>query len=247
MRRSHRPILLAHLQPGQVRRRASALSPGHSSDFWRSAMFDTHIVGRFVAPCLGLALASVLIAGCVGDGVTVPEGAAGDAGQPGLAAVSSTVSSEQVDSHVRVQLAELRQATARYHDTLRAMADGWSVRFPEPCLTHSDFGGMGFHLFNPGLADGEVDVTEPELLVYEPRRDGKLQLVGAEYVVPFSVRPETASPPVLFGHEFHHVEAFGVWGLHVWAWQNNPDGVFADWNPRVSCEHADDVRDFAEE
>ena len=24
--------------------------------------------------------------------------------------------------------------------------------------------------------------------------------------------------------------------LHVWAWKDNPDGMFVDWNPRVSCE-----------
>jgi hypothetical protein len=24
--------------------------------------------------------------------------------------------------------------------------------------------------------------------------------------------------------------------LHVWAWKTNPSGMFADWNPRVSCE-----------
>ena len=24
--------------------------------------------------------------------------------------------------------------------------------------------------------------------------------------------------------------------LHVWAWRDNPKGVFADWNTRVSCE-----------
>ncbi len=25
------------------------------------------------------------------------------------------------------------------------------------------------------------------------------------------------------------------YALHVWAWRSNPDGVFADWNPNVSC------------
>lgn len=23
--------------------------------------------------------------------------------------------------------------------------------------------------------------------------------------------------------------------LHVWAWKANPDGVFVDWSPTVSC------------
>jgi hypothetical protein len=24
--------------------------------------------------------------------------------------------------------------------------------------------------------------------------------------------------------------------LHVWAWRENPNGAFADWNTRVSCD-----------
>jgi hypothetical protein len=24
--------------------------------------------------------------------------------------------------------------------------------------------------------------------------------------------------------------------LHVWAWRDNPNGAFVDWNNRVSCE-----------
>jgi hypothetical protein len=24
--------------------------------------------------------------------------------------------------------------------------------------------------------------------------------------------------------------------MHVWVWKTNPNGVFADWNPNVSCE-----------
>ena len=24
--------------------------------------------------------------------------------------------------------------------------------------------------------------------------------------------------------------------LHVWAWKDNPNGMFVDWNPAVSCE-----------
>ncbi|HEX9707342.1 MAG TPA: hypothetical protein VGA24_06845 [Steroidobacteraceae bacterium] len=30
-------------------------------------------------------------------------------------------------------------------------------------------------------------------------------------------------------------EVSAFYEIHVWAWRNNPDGTFADWNPRVSC------------
>jgi hypothetical protein len=26
------------------------------------------------------------------------------------------------------------------------------------------------------------------------------------------------------------------YALHVWAWRDNPNGAFVDWNPHVSCE-----------
>jgi hypothetical protein len=47
-----------------------------------------------------------------------------------------------------------------------------------------------------------------------------------------------SEPPELFGQHFHRNEAFGIWALHVWVWRNNPSGLFADWNPRVSCAAA---------
>jgi len=27
--------------------------------------------------------------------------------------------------------------------------------------------------------------------------------------------------------------------LHVWAWKDNPNGLYADWNPRVNCLRAE--------
>ena len=48
--------------------------------------------------------------------------------------------------------------------------------------------------------------------------------------------------PVLEGQRFHFNESpnrFGLpafYELHVWAWRDNPNGTFVDWNPRVSCD-----------
>lgn len=50
------------------------------------------------------------------------------------------------------------------------------------------------------------------------------------------------APPVLMGQLFNYVGSPNRYGipafyeLHVWAWKNNPSGMFADWNPMVSCE-----------
>jgi hypothetical protein len=31
--------------------------------------------------------------------------------------------------------------------------------------------------------------------------------------------------------------------LHVYAWKHNPEGMFATWNPTITCEHNDAVDD----
>jgi hypothetical protein len=90
---------------------------------------------------------------------------------------------------------------------------------------------MGIHYVNGNLVgDGKLDPSRPVALMYEPR-NGKLELVGVEYIVMAGAWDAgNKTPPTL-------IPAF--YTLHVWAWKPNPRGVFADWNPRVSCaEHA---------
>jgi len=36
-----------------------------------------------------------------------------------------------------------------------------------------------------------------------------------------------------------------VWALHVWAWRENPSGLYANWNPKVSCQYATNVVNMA--
>ena len=49
-------------------------------------------------------------------------------------------------------------------------------------------------------------------------------------------------PPVLEGQTFQLVTSPNRYGLpaffelHVWAWRDNPNGAFVDWNNKVSCE-----------
>ena len=96
-------------------------------------------------------------------------------------------------------------------------------------------GGMGFHYGNVGLIDGSVQVDQPELLLYQPLENGRLKLVAVEYIIPYTFVPRDAPAPVLFGQTFSQNDTFQLWGLHVWAWKENPSGLFAPWNPRVSC------------
>jgi hypothetical protein len=143
-------------------------------------------------------------------------------------------SNAPISGQVQRQIARLRELTAPFHDFQTAVAAGWGMPIPG-CFSDSKLGGMGYHFGNPALIDGAVDALEPELLVYEPQKNGKLRLVAVEYLVP--VEAWTASePPHLYGQSFHRYEEF--WVLHVWHFRHNPSGVFADFSPTVSCQFA---------
>ncbi len=153
-----------------------------------------------------------------------PEGASA----PGLA--SATTADE---------IAQLRRVVAPFHDFEAAVAAGWSVQFT-PCLEAPGLGGMGFHYANPAFVGdgGAVELLQPELLLYEPEKNGKLRFVGVEYIVPFADHPATEAPPTLLGQEFDLVPDAGLWGLHIYVGRHNSSGIFFAWNPKVSCEHA---------
>ena len=144
-------------------------------------------------------------------------------------------------SDVEKDLATLRRVTAPFHDFDVAFHAGWKAQIT-PCMTDpAGTGGMGFHYGNTDLFDGLAQVDKPELLLYEPGENGRLRLVAVEYIIPYTFHARDAEPPVLFGQDFQRNDTFQLWGLHAWAWKDNPSGIFANWNPRVTCEHSSDV------
>lgn len=185
---------------------------------------------RATRPLLGLALAAI-VAACDGPAVT----ATASIDVPGPLA-----SQTGLGAAINKDLATLRQATAAFHQFDVAKAAGWSAAITG-CMTDPALGGMGYHYGKVGLIDGSVSVDQPELLLYEPEKNGTLRLVAAEYIIPYTFHARSAEPPVLFGQQFKRVDAFQLWGLHAWAWEENPSGIFADWNPRVTCEDAPDA------
>jgi hypothetical protein len=102
---------------------------------------------------------------------------------------------------------------------------------------------MGIHFVNGDLVgDGALDAAQPEALIYEVK-GGQERLAGVEYVViAEGWHASHEAPPVLMGQLFHYVGSPNRYGippfyeLHVWAWKNNPNGTFTDWNPKVSCD-----------
>ena len=125
-------------------------------------------------------------------------------------------------------------------------------------------GAMGIHFFRPDLlgisappnprVDGNgthTDFNKPAILIYEPQSDGTVQLVAVEnlvfaaawrahgqtappsfYGVPYDTMQDDPSTPVDEAHMFEpHFDR------HVWLFRDNPNGIFAQYNPAVSCGH----------
>jgi hypothetical protein len=124
-------------------------------------------------------------------------------------------------------------------------------------------GGMGIHFFRPDLlgitappnprVDGNgthTDFRKPSILIYEPREDGTLELVAVENLV-FKEAWEAAGNsrrPTFHGVEYDHMfddpgtgsidEAHGFephYDRHVWLYRPNANGMFAQFNPTVTC------------
>ena len=126
-------------------------------------------------------------------------------------------------------------------------------------------GAMGIHYFRPDLlgitappnprVDGNgthTDFRNPAILIYEPQADGSLELVAVENLV-FEAAWRSAgndSPPTFHGRPYERMAddpATAVdeahmfephFDRHVWVFRDNPNGVFAPYNPNVSCAHA---------
>jgi hypothetical protein len=137
---------------------------------------------------------------------------------------------------VAAQLGRLRELIGPLHNVAAAQAAKYIDAIPG-CFIDAKLGGMGFHFAKGGAIDGNLNELEPEVLVYEPEKDGRLQLVAVEFIIPFELAPRNGPPPTLFnGRPFTPFDANGVWGLHAWIFKDNPSGMFADWNPTVNCD-----------
>jgi hypothetical protein len=161
-----------------------------------------------------------------------------------LPALSHGGDADASAEHIQQQIADVRRATRPFFDVQAAITAGY-VPFADKdgyCVSQPGAGGMGIHYLNGGLIDAVLDPLKPEALMYEPKKNGRLELVGVEYIV-FqeawdALHPQ---PPVLFGHPFHLVRAPNrcnvpaFYELHLWVWEHNRNGLFNDWNPSVRC------------
>lgn len=128
----------------------------------------------------------------------------------------------------------------------------------------ASLGAMGVHYFRPDLlgitappnprvngSGTHTDFRKPSILIYEPQADGSLTLVAVENLV-FQKSWKASGrsvPPTFHGvaydtmqdnpataiDEAHKFEPH--YDRHVWVYRTNPNGVFAQFNPNVSCKH----------
>jgi hypothetical protein len=125
---------------------------------------------------------------------------------------------------LKEQLAAARRATAKYRDVDVAVRDGYediNVNVPR----------MGKHYLKSDLMDDTFDPAKPEILVYAPGKDERLQLVAVEYA-----QPLTQTPPEGFtgnDDKWFPNPKYNLWTLHAWVWLDNPAGMFEQFNPRV--------------
>jgi hypothetical protein len=124
-------------------------------------------------------------------------------------------------------------------------------------------GNMGVHYFRPDLlgitgppnprvsgTGTHTDFNRPAILIYEPQQNGKLELVAVENLVfidawekagrkdipsfrgvPYDRMQDDPATTVDEAHLFApHYDR------HVWLYRENPNGVYAQFNPNVSCK-----------
>jgi hypothetical protein len=183
------------------------------------------LIQKSIMPTLSLALLHSLI-------MAAPLFAA-DKSSHHMAAHEPAVSASLVQA--------VREGTRQFIDVNNATAAGYGPFLG--CVAGPDHGAMGIHYVNGTLLGNlTLDPAQPQALIYEPS-NGKLRLVGVEFILDSAtwLAANNNTPPVLDGQVFNFVDApnrFNIpsfFELHVWAWRDNPQGAFVDWNNNVNC------------
>lgn len=151
------------------------------------------------------------------------------------AMTASTLAPTAAVGRGQSSLAEVRKATARFHDVQEAIAAGYGPT--TECVP-----GMGYHFVNFRQFGG-MDPLKPDALIYAANKHGRLRLVAVEW---FKVDGDQnlatdGDRPSMFGKQFDgpmpgHGPGMPIhYDLHAYLWQGNPDGVLATWNRNIDC------------
>ena len=185
----------------------------------------------------------------------------GPAGSDDAASAASVAPDAEVES-IRAATARFRDVNIALKEGY--VRDPMNHCFIAPFEGYpKQLGAMGIHYFRPDLlgitettlpingTGTHTDFTRPGILLYEPQEDGRLELVAVENLVFAEAwhRREKARPSFR-GNEFYRMidnlattdvnEAHMFmphYELHMWLYRDNPNGMFAQFNPNVTCEH----------
>ena len=152
-----------------------------------------------------------------------------------MSLVSCEKNEEEPKDEVAQMIEEVRAITQSYTVHSNGVAAGWATDL-SGCVAHPTEGGMGHHFGRLEYIDGRINHLEPQVLLYAPDANGTMELLGVEYLIPFAIHSEDKEPPTLFGQNYHKNQQIEMWALHLWSEKENPNGMFYDWNPDVSCQ-----------
>ena len=193
-------------------------------------------LGRFARPLAHATVAALMIF------ATATRGSAQSHDDHDHASATAAQAKPTPEQNALVQA--VRANTERFKNVTDVAGPGEGYALNFGCVSGGEFGAMGLHYVNMSfVGDKEIDVTKPEIILFEPTRDGRIRITGADFVVIAADWDATHDgPPQLNGQLFHFFDApnrFGLppfYTLHVWAWKENPNGTFTNWNPNVSCD-----------
>jgi hypothetical protein len=138
------------------------------------------------------------------------------------------------DPRVTADLARLRETIRPYQNLDAAVSAGYP-REVKDCIVHEHHGAMGYHHVNRSHLERNISVERPQILLYERLSDGGYRLNGVEFIIPFRFWPRDTIAPEFLGQTMKRETNLNYWYLHVWTGKNNPDGIFADFDPEVRC------------
>ncbi|MDJ0646995.1 MAG: hypothetical protein QNJ57_13525 [Flavobacteriaceae bacterium] len=128
-----------------------------------------------------------------------------------------------------IEVNQLKDAMAKYENIDVATAEGF--------FDASGFvPNMGHHYLLPQRVDNTFELLSPEIVLYAPDANGNMEFVAVEYVTPVADLDNPGSPPEGFTgnlDQWHLNTNLSQWQLHVWIGKENPDGIFAEFNPDV--------------
>ena len=130
------------------------------------------------------------------------------------------VSDEEI---LELEIDKLKVAIAPYTNIDAAIAAGYDVVLGY--VSH-----MGNHYLNTSFQDGSFKLEKPEILLFD--QDGVF--VGVEYFIPI-IGVNGPAPEGFTGDTdvWHKVSTENFWELHVWVGIDNPNGIFATFNPNL--------------